>query len=58
MKVSADFGKIGIGINEDRLVATLKKVAAPAASAIEINGVSGIEPMHEDIEVALWSHEQ
>jgi hypothetical protein len=58
MEVPANFDKMGIRINENSLVATLKKVSSPSVSAIEINSVGSIESMHEDIEVALWGRKQ
>jgi hypothetical protein len=58
MEVPANFNKMGICINENSFVATLKKVPSPTVSAIEIDSVGSIEPMHEDIEVAPWGHKQ
>ena len=47
-----------VNINEYGLVAALQKMACPPVSTVEIDRVSGVEPLHEGLEVRLRSHDK
>ena len=52
MNVPAEFRKIFISFDQDRLVAPLKQVTTPAVPAVELNRVGG-KALHEFPQVAF-----
>jgi hypothetical protein len=57
MEITAYLQEIGISINEQGLVATLEQVAGSVMAAVKVNGIGGIEPLHEFLEVGRGSHQ-
>jgi hypothetical protein len=58
VKITANFGQVGVNINEYGFVTSLKKMARPPVSTIVIDRVGSVEPLHEGLEIRLWSHEK
>ena len=58
MEIAADLEQMRISINDNGFVATMQQVACPAVSAVEIDRVGSVEPMHKHIEISLRRHKE
>ena len=51
--IAAQFQKVAVRVHQQGFVAPLKKMAAAVVVAVEINGISRVEPLHEAVQISL-----